>query len=1094
MSRPADAAASEGLSPQSFRRRIGAGFAAAVVLVGVTGLVSYYALHQTASSDRAFADQARDVIEFGRLRATIEQKMIAARGFLITGDEEILPEIELRHKDLHEQIRRLRIGVLSKKERELLAEIEFAEQAHQRATEEAIVLKLGGQSAGFFAERVEPAREALERRLSAYILHERQILEQTDSASSRKTSFASVLILISGLLSVALTVILAVLLTRRLAHLYETERRERRLAETARHRYRDLVEGIPGGIVWEVDAMTLRMNFVSRRAKEMLGYAPEESASDPTFWTRLIPVEDRERVLALAARALQDGTEQQFEHRFLASDGRTVWFQTRVHRREEEGKPAVLRGLSVDVTRLKEADDALRLRARQQAAVARLGQEALTETDLARLFESACRLAAETLDADLAAILELSADPREFRVRAGTGWSAGVVGAAIVGAETNTQAGYTLLAGEPVVVADLEKEERFQGEPLLREHGVVSGASVVIFGPSAPSGVLTVHSRTLRRFSGEDIYFLQSVANVLSAVMGRRLADQAVQESERRKAAILVGAPDAIITIDFEGRVIEFNPAAEGMFGRFESDVRGREMAELIIPEQFRDRHREGMARYLITGEGGILNHRLEMTALRADGSEFPVELTITQISGEGPPVFCGFVRDITDRKHSEEERTDLLAREQRARLVAEAAEGRAAFLAEASAALASSLDYRTTLASVARLIVPRIADACAVDMLDGEGRLRRLATSHSDPSRIASAEEVARRYPPDLRAPHGAGHVVATGEPEILSEVTDEVLRATARDDEHYRLIRDLRLVSLMCVPLPVRDRILGAITLASSESGRRFGPEDLAFAQDLAARASVAIENARLYREAREAVRARDEFLSIASHELKTPLTTLQLQIQGLARKLKSSPEDPVFQGLAARVGTSERQVERLTGLINNLLDISRITAGRLELDLEPLDLSAVAREAAARFRDDLARAGCALEIRADGACHGEWDRLRLEQVVMNLLSNAAKYGAGRPIEIEVDGGETTARFSIRDHGIGIPAEHQSRIFERFERAVSDRHYGGLGLGLWIVRQIVDAFGGPIEVESRVGEGSTFTVLLPRAPKKRRTTGAQA
>jgi signal transduction histidine kinase len=252
------------------------------------------------------------------------------------------------------------------------------------------------------------------------------------------------------------------------------------------------------------------------------------------------------------------------------------------------------------------------------------------------------------------------------------------------------------------------------------------------------------------------------------------------------------------------------------------------------------------------------------------------------------------------------------------------------------------------------------------------------------------------------------------------------------------------------------------------------------------------VAIENSRLYREAQEAVRARDEFLSIASHELKTPLTTLQLQIQGLARKLKSSGDQPALQGLVARVATSERQVERLTALINNLLDISRITAGRLDLDLEPVDLAAVAREAAARFREDLARAGCVLELRADGECVGQWDRLRLEQVVTNLLSNAAKYGAGRPIEIEVDGGDATARFSIRDHGIGIPAEHQARIFERFERAVSDRHYGGLGLGLWIVRQIVDAFGGTIQVESQAGAGSTFTVLLPRAEQKRRMTEA--
>jgi PAS domain S-box-containing protein len=1075
-----------------FRQRVAIGFGAAALLIVVTGAVSYYALHETVASDRAFFNQARDVIEFGRLRAAIEKKTVAARDFLIAGDEKFLPEIARWHSDLHAQIEALRVSGLNSKETELLAEIERAEEAHQRATEQAIAMKLGGESAGYFAQTVEPARESLERRVSAYLYYERQLLEQTDSASSQKTAVASLLIVVCGILALGLTLILGLTLTRRLSRLYETERHERRLAETARLRYRDLVEGIPGGIVWEADGLTLRINFVSRRAQEMLGYAPEESASDPSFWTRLLPVEDRERVLALVARALQDGMEQQFEHRFLASDGRTVWFQTRVRRREEEGKPAVLQGLSVDVTRLKDADDALRLRARQQAAVVRLGQEALAETDLARIFQSACRLVAETLDADLTAILERSPDGREFRMRAGTGWKEGVVGAAAVGTETNTQAGFTLLAGEPVIVPDLRREERFQGDSPLREHGVVSGASVVIPGTAAPAGVLAVHTRTLRRFSGEDAFFLQSVANVLSAVMDRRLADRAVQESERRKTAILLGALDAIITMDFEGRVLEFNPAAEKMFGQIESEVVGKEMAELIMPERLRDRHREGMARYLITGHGRILNRRLEMTALRSDGSEFPVELTITQISGEGPPVFCGFARDITDRKRSEEERAGLLEREQRARAAAEAAQARAAFLAEASAALASSLDYRTTLASVAQFLVPRIADGSAVDMLDAKGRLSRVATGHSDPLRAAAAQEIANRYPPELGASHGAGRVVATGEAQVLSDVTEEVLRATARDEEHLRLLRSLRLVSLMCVPLSTRGKTLGAITLASSESGRRFGPEDLAFAQDLAGRASVAIENSRLYREAREAVRARDEFLSIASHELKTPLTTLQLQIQGLARKLKSSVEEPALQGLAARVATSERQVERLTALINNLLDISRITAGRLDLDLEPVDLAAVAREAAARFREDLARAGCVLELRAEGECVGQWDRLRLEQVVTNLLSNATKYGAGRPIEIEVDGGEATARFSIRDHGIGIPAEHQARIFERFERAVSDRHYGGLGLGLWIVRQIVDAFGGTIRVESRAGAGSTFTVLLPRAAQKRRITGA--
>ncbi len=1075
----------------TLRRRLGLAFGAAALLIASMGLIAFLELRKSVAGDQAILDQARDVIEFDRLRATIEKKIVASRGVLITGDESLLTEVERWHADLQSQIKGLRRTDLSPTELRLLADLQAAEEEHERATQQAIALKMRGDSAGFFAQAVEPARQVLERKVSAYLAHEKQILEQTDFSTFQRNSFASQLILASGLLAIGFTVILAVTLTRRLSRLYEAERQERRQAETARQRYRDLIEDIPGGIVWEADAATMRMNFVSRRAQEMLGYPREESLAAPDYWTRLIHAEDRERVLAAGAQLLQDGAETQFAHRFLAADGRVVWFQTRVRLRQEEGKRPVLLGLSVDITRLKEADDALRLRTRQQAAVVVFGQEALVETDLERLFQSACMAVTETLECDFAAFLEPAAGGG-FLLRAGVGWREGLVREATVPAGTNTQTGYTMIAGEPVVVEDLAREGRFRAEALLQEHGVVSGASVAVPGTSAPAGVLSVHIRTARKFSGEDILFLQSVANVLSAATARKLADRAVAESERRKTAILEGALDAIITMDYEGRILEFNPAAEQMFGIPAPEAVGRELAELIIPPSLRDRHREGLARYLVSGQARILNRRLEMPALHRDGSQFPVELALSRIPGEGPPVFTGFVRDITVRVRSEEERADLLSRERRARSAAEGAQQRAAFLAEASATLASSLDYPTTLASVARLLVPRIADGCAVDMLDATGRLRRLVTSHPDPARVAVSERVASRYPPLLGARHGTGHVVATGEAEILPEITEEILRATARDEEHFRLLCDLRIVSLMCVPLWARGKTLGAITLASSESGRRFGQEDLAFAQDLASRASVAIENSRLYREARDAVRARDEFLSIASHELKTPLTTLQLQVQGLARKVRNTKGEPALEALGPRVTTSERQVERLTALINSLLDISRITSGRLDLELEPVDLTAVVRDAAARFREDLVRAGCALEIRTDGPCVGDWDRVRLEQVVTNLLSNAAKYGASRPIEITVKEDEAGARLSVRDQGIGIPAEHQARIFERFERAVSDRHYGGLGLGLWIVRQIVEGLGGSIRVESEAGKGSTFTVLLPKARPKRRTAGA--
>jgi PAS domain S-box-containing protein len=1089
MATPSAEVPSPGRPPAlSFRQRIALAFGAAALLIAATGLISFYALRESVASDRLLVKEARDVIEFGRLRAAIEKKIGAVRGYLLNGDEKFLAEIERWRRDLRTQVESLRRAGLTPKENELLTEIERAEETHQKATEEAIGLKRSGQTAGFFDRTLEAAREELERRLSAYLYNQRQTLEQADSSSLRKNSVASSLVLASGLAAIALTLILALTVTRRLSRLYETEQHDRQVAETARQRLRELIEDIPGGIVWEADAATMRMKFVSRRAQEMLGYPREEALAAPDFWTRLIHVEDRERVLAAAAELLRSGTERQFAHRFLAADGRTVWFQTRVRFRREEGKPTVLLGLSVDITRLKEADEALRLRALQQAAVARLGQEALTETDLTRLFESACRAVSEMLEADFAAVLE-EIPERGFLLRAGVGWREGLVGR-LTGSGTNTQAGYTLLAGEPVIVADLESEGRFRGEPMLREHGVVSGVSVVIPGTPSLTGVLSAYTRTRRNFLGEDVFFLQSVANVLSAAARRERAERAVQASERRKTAILEGALDAIITMDYEGRVLEFNPAAERMFGFASAHAVGRKMVEMIIPERLREPHREGLARYLLTGQEKILNRRLEMPALRCDGSEFPVELAISRIPGEGPPVFTGFVRDITERNRSEEEKSDLLARERSARSAAEAAEGRAAFLAEASATLASSLDYPTTLSSVARLLVPRIADGCAVDMLDEKGRLRRLVTSHSDPSRVAASEELALRYPPVLGAAHGVGRVVAAGEPEMLSDIPDEALRAVARDEEHYRLMRNLSLVSLMCVPLRTRGRILGAISLASSESGRRFGPEDLAFAQDLAGRASAAIENARLYREAREAVRARDEFLSIASHELKTPLTTLQLQIQGLGRRVRNTRGQPALEALGPRIVTSERQVERLTALINSLLDISRITAGRLDLDLEPVDLAAVVRDATTRFREDLARAGCSLEIQTDGPCVGEWDRIRLEQVVTNLLSNAAKYGASRPIEVKVSADETTAVLTIKDHGIGIPPEHQARIFERFQRAVSDRHYGGLGLGLWIVRQIVEALGGSIRVESEPTVGSTFTVLLPKAALKRRSS----
>jgi len=240
---------------------------------------------------------------------------------------------------------------------------------------------------------------------------------------------------------------------------------------------------------------------------------------------------------------------------------------------------------------------------------------------------------------------------------------------------------------------------------------------------------------------------------------------------------------------------------------------------------------------------------------------------------------------------------------------------------------------------------------------------------------------------------------------------------------------------------------------------------------------------ERARLYRQAQEEVLRRDEFLSIASHELRTPVAALQLQLQMLHR-VAAREAVPLAPAMVDKVEALERQTRRLTVLVNELLDVSRMRLGRLELRLEEMDLAELAREAVRLLEGELARSGSRIALRAEAPAPGRWDRLRLEQVVTNLLVNAAKFGEGRPIAVTVQAEDGLARLVVADEGIGIPPEHQERIFGRFERAASAEHYGGLGLGLYIAREIVEAHGGRIRLDSAPGLGSTFTVELPQSP----------
>jgi signal transduction histidine kinase len=271
--------------------------------------------------------------------------------------------------------------------------------------------------------------------------------------------------------------------------------------------------------------------------------------------------------------------------------------------------------------------------------------------------------------------------------------------------------------------------------------------------------------------------------------------------------------------------------------------------------------------------------------------------------------------------------------------------------------------------------------------------------------------------------------------------------------------------------VPLPAAGRVVGYFSVIGPPS-RLYTEREIELFEELGRRCAVALENARLLKCTQDDVRAREEFLAVAAHEIRGPITTIRLAIEGLRTGLAPS---------TTLIDMIDREEHRLASLVDELLDLGRIQSGRLHLDLQPVDLAAVVREVAERMKPDLARSGSQLTIVGANTLMGRWDPLRLYQVVTNLVSNANKFGQGKPIEIELGCTRDRAVLKITDHGIGIPADRLSAVFNPFERAVPARHYGGLGLGLYIVRSIVTNLGGTIDLHSRIHEGTTFVIELP-------------
>jgi len=663
-------------------------------------------------------------------------------------------------------------------------------------------------------------------------------------------------------------------------------------------------------------------------------------------------------------------------------------------------------------------------------------------------------------------------------------------------------------------------------------------------------------------------------------------------DSEGVQEALLDLTFDAILVRDFATDTILFwNRGAEELYGFSRNEVVGKvshDVLQTIQPIPVEE------AKEILVQAG---RWEGELVHTKRDGTRIVVDSRWSLQRDRGQPVaILETNTDITERKQAEE------------------AQHRLTVLADASALLATSLDYETTLKHFAQVVVPRIADWCAVHLVDEDGTVRQITVMHPDPTKVDLARELERRYPYDPNAPAGVPQVLRSGQPELVSEIPDVLLEILSPDAELLQILRELGLTSWIVVPLAARDRLLGAITLVAAESGRRYGPDDVALAEVLARRAALAVDNARLYREAQRVAaerstilsqmtdgvilcdmngtvtflndaarrlygrdfqgqsltdyrgamfvlddqgvpypaealplkralaeaeitidaearlrradgtevivqrsatpvmaedgtrlgavltvrdvtaqwtleRQKEEFLSAAAHDLKSPLTTLKGLAQLLQRRLTREGANGIEQ-LQEGLARIEQNASRMTSLINELLDLSRLQMGEgLDLNRRPTDIVSLASGCAAGHGETAGKQRITIESQVPELV-GIWDADRIERVLANLFSNAIKYSPEHtPIAVTVreeeSGGTAYAVLSVQDQGIGIPQEDLPHIFERFHRGRNvGRETLGTGIGLAGARQIVEQHGGSIEVTSEEGVGSTFTVHLPLTP----------
>jgi PAS domain S-box-containing protein len=579
--------------------------------------------------------------------------------------------------------------------------------------------------------------------------------------------------------------------------------------------------------------------------------------------------------------------------------------------------------------------------------------------------------------------------------------------------------------------------------PLLAGGFRLLGERMGLYGTTFGTSLLTLTTMAI------FLLIIARNANALSRLDAQR------RSSEERFRTAFEDAPIGMALIDLDGLFLNVNGSLCEIVGYSQKELLTKTFQDITYPEDVEldlaNAHR------LLQGE--ISSYQVEKRYIHKDGHLVTILLTGSMVrdSRREPLHFIAQIQDISERKQLEQAWR---------------------FLAEAGPRLAASLDPQTTLTTVAGLIVPALADWCVIDLLGDDGRVQWVESMAASPEKSRVLREMLTAYPHD---PSRQGHIVAdvlrTGQPALLPELPEAVLEATAEDARYLEMLHRLEPRSSIVVPLIARGRILAAIILMASESGRRYGARDLALAEELARRAALAIDNARLHEESEQATRTRDEVLRIVAHDLRIPLNVISLSAGKL---LKRPPEERATD--TRPLESIRKAVDRATRLIQDLLDIARMEAGRLSVARGPEQTAPLVKEAAELHRA-LAEAK-SIQLTADVSDDAPpvfADRDRVLQILSNLLGNALKFTpVGGQITLRAESAGSMMRFSVSDTGSGILEEDLPHLFEPFWQAHQGRKQGA-GLGLAIVKGLVDAHGGHLWVESSPGVGSTFFFTLP-------------